>query len=292
MPQTETVHFYANQLPNEATEIIFQSNSTENRIGYLHESKSSEFDGGGTPLETKSESIHDDYQKGLDFLSQFNFVEARKYFEKSHSQGYLPAHVKLVMLQSWTLTRVAPFIIAKSKSKLSEATTWHEQQLKLNPKNDDFLLNLALCYHSQAKEPSKIWLCLESISHRNAFTLFLFGTCYENGIHRQQNYKKALEFHITACDLGLSCATNAVGNFYALGCGVTPDSFIATKYYRMGAELGHGWAQHNLALHYQYGRGIEQDYKLALEWVTKALESGCEGASRLLSSMYDVKQNL
>ena len=40
------------------------------------------------------------------------------------------------------------------------------------------------------------------------------------------------------------------------------------------AEQGHASAQYNLALKYDNGEGVLQDYKEAVKWYTKAAEQG------------------
>ena len=40
------------------------------------------------------------------------------------------------------------------------------------------------------------------------------------------------------------------------------------------AEQGDVDAQYNLGLYYQYGRGVEQNSKKAVEWYAKAAEQG------------------
>lgn len=52
------------------------------------------------------------------------------------------------------------------------------------------------------------------------------------------------------------------------------------------AEQGDVDAQFNLALYYQYGRGVEQNSKKAVEWFVKAAEQGADKAQFLLAECF------
>ena len=52
------------------------------------------------------------------------------------------------------------------------------------------------------------------------------------------------------------------------------------------AEQGNSWGQYNLALMYDQGQGVTQDYKQAVYWYTKAAEQGDAEAQYNLGLMY------
>ena len=58
------------------------------------------------------------------------------------------------------------------------------------------------------------------------------------------------------------------------------------------AEEGQPWAQYNLALMYDKGQGVIQDYKQAAKWWKKAAEQGHEGAQYNLAVMYSMGQGV
>ena len=58
------------------------------------------------------------------------------------------------------------------------------------------------------------------------------------------------------------------------------------------AEQGHAEAQHNLGVMYQHGRGVDVNYKKAIEWYEKAAEQGDADAQYNLGVMYDHGQGV
>ena len=56
--------------------------------------------------------------------------------------------------------------------------------------------------------------------------------------------------------------------------------------YRAAADKGEAWAQYNLALMYDDGRGVPADDATAVEWYTKAAEQGYADAQGNLALMY------
>jgi len=63
----------------------------------------------------------------------------------------------------------------------------------------------------------------------------------------------------------------------------TPD----IKYLREMAELGHAWAQHNLARRYANGLDVAQDNVQAVQWYKKAADQGLAEAQCSLGVMYE-----
>jgi len=58
------------------------------------------------------------------------------------------------------------------------------------------------------------------------------------------------------------------------------------KWYRLAAEQGKADAQHNLALMYDSGQGVPQDYQEAVRWYRLAAEQGKAKAQYILGLMY------
>ena len=48
----------------------------------------------------------------------------------------------------------------------------------------------------------------------------------------------------------------------------------SSAWYRKASAQGNGYAMHNLALFYLYGRGVKQDYAQALNWAEKSIAAG------------------
>lgn len=53
------------------------------------------------------------------------------------------------------------------------------------------------------------------------------------------------------------------------------------------ASGGNEEAQYNLGLHYMKGEGLQQDIKMAVEWLTKSADQGFEDAEYLLGTCYE-----
>ena len=74
----------------------------------------------------------------------------------------------------------------------------------------------------------------------------------------------------------LVCLASCINSF--------AESFEETK---PKAEQGFAYAQFNLALMYDKGEGVPQDYKEAVKWYTKAAEQGDADAQTNLGVMYE-----
>ena len=64
------------------------------------------------------------------------------------------------------------------------------------------------------------------------------------------------------------------------------DHALALKLWRPIAELGDEYAQYNLGLTYEHGRGVRQDYREAMKWYRLAADQGHELAQYNLGVMY------
>ena len=83
-----------------------------------------------------------------------------------------------------------------------------------------------------------------------------------------------------------------LGVMYNNGKGVIQDHKQAVKWYRKAAEQGYATAQFNLALMYDNGKGVIQDHKQAFKWYRKAAEQGYADAQYNLAHMYDNGQGV
>ncbi len=98
-----------------------------------------------------------------------------------------------------------------------------------------------------------------------------------------------------AAEHGNTKAQYNLGLHYANGRGVKQDYAIAVKWYTKAAEQGDVKAQCNLGWCYENGRGVKQDYATAVKWYTKAAEQGNARAQCNLGCCYEngrgVEQN-
>jgi uncharacterized protein len=73
-----------------------------------------------------------------------------------------------------------------------------------------------------------------------------------------------------AAELGDPKAQTAVGFMYETGRGLPQDYMLAVSWYRRAAEQGYPRAQHLLGLMYDKGQGVAEDYVAALKWLNLA----------------------
>jgi uncharacterized protein len=74
---------------------------------------------------------------------------------------------------------------------------------------------------------------------------------------------------------------------YEEGKGVEQDYVIAMSWYRKAADEGSAYAQNILGDMYREGTGVPQDYQTAVSWYRKAADGGDDRAQRLLGIMYE-----
>jgi TPR repeat protein len=73
-----------------------------------------------------------------------------------------------------------------------------------------------------------------------------------------------------AAELGDPKAQTAVGFMYETGRGLPQDYMLAVSWYRRAAEQGYARAQHLLGLMYDKGQGVAEDYIAAHKWLNLA----------------------
>jgi hypothetical protein len=89
-----------------------------------------------------------------------------------------------------------------------------------------------------------------------------------------------------AAERGEAWAQNNLGVMYENGKGVTRDDKEAVRWYTKAAEQGNAVAQNNLGVMYANGKGVTRDDKEAVRWYTKAAEQGNAMAQKNLGWMY------
>ena len=72
---------------------------------------------------------------------------------------------------------------------------------------------------------------------------------------------------------------------YNEGIGVTQDYEAAFKWYKLAAEQGDAWAQGSLASMYATGDGVIQDFILAHMWMSISASNGREGAALYIAKV-------
>jgi uncharacterized protein len=103
----------------------------------------------------------------------------------------------------------------------------------------------------------------------------VMGADFDKGLEAAQkgDFATALDEWKPLAEEGYSKAQYNIAIMYDNGQGVPQDYEQAFKWYAMSAEQGYVNAQLNLAGMYYRGEGVPQDYKLAYVWVTIALKT-------------------
>ena len=112
--------------------------------------------------------------------------------------------------------------------------------------------------------------------------------CYDKGQSDKVNFDNCL----AEAQQGNDIAQYNLALMYNDGRGVTQDYKQAVKLYRKAAEQGLASAQFNLGNMYNDGKGVTQDYKQAEKWYRKAAKQGLAHAQGNLGFMYGMGQGV
>ena len=93
-----------------------------------------------------------------------------------------------------------------------------------------------------------------------------------------QDHAEAVRWFRLAAEQGEAFAQHNLGFTYVNGRGVPQDDAEAVRWFRLAAEQGHARAQHSLGRMYADGRGVPQDYLSAHMWLNLASATGDESA--------------
>jgi len=96
---------------------------------------------------------------------------------------------------------------------------------------------------------------------------------------------EAVRWYRLAAEQGYAFAQFNLGVRYDNGKGVEPDDSEAVRWYRFSAEQGYAKAQYTLGERYKTGRGVEQNHSLAAHWFLKASDQGHSFAKKELKNM-------
>ena len=112
------------------------------------------------------------------------------------------------------------------------------------------------------------------------------GVMYCEGKLVQQNYTESARLLRSAGKHGVKAAYDYLDLMYNKKLIRPPDDEEWVRYSKSQAEKGEYWAMNNLGGAYRTGRGVKQDYGLAIQWFTKAVQGGNTSAMRSLGDMY------
>ncbi len=147
------------------------------------------------------------------------------------------------------------------------------------------LMNLAFCYHQglgvEADADQAFSFEQQAAAQHLTEAQFRVGRRYvhSGGTHIEEG----LHFYRLAADKNHRYAIYNLGHYYDT---VKNDYVKAIEYYRKAADLDVERAQHNLALCYRFGKGVEKNERKAFKLFKKAAEKGLNDALKSLANCY------
>lgn len=122
-----------------------------------------------------------------------------------------------------------------------------------------------------------------------AIAAFCLGCCFLGGWGVERREDRAVALYKIAVKRGYIKGLNEVGWIYDHGLGgVAQDSVSAFQCFKLLANRGYALAQYNTGRCFRDGRGVDTDWKEAVEWLMRASEQGYHNAQRSLGSMFQV----
>ncbi len=127
-----------------------------------------------------------------------------------------------------------------------------------------------------------LWLC----------ALFLSGSVYpatyQEAVkaYKEGKYESAAQIWGSLANLGDARSQRELAFMYQQGKGIQQDYKKAVFWYTKAAENGNQSAQFNLATMYRFGKGVIVDGEKAAQWYLAAASSGHEWAQLELGTLY------
>ena len=115
---------------------------------------------------------------------------------------------------------------------------------------------------------------------------------YGTGRHPLFSYNFTAEKYLKAAERGDAPAQFNLALMYDRGLGVPQDYAVALKWLRKAAEQGFIEAEFNLGNMYDNGLGVSSDNAQAVKWFRKAAEQGYASAQKNLGAKYGMGQGV
>ncbi|OHU81491.1 hypothetical protein BKN38_08965, partial [Helicobacter sp. CLO-3] len=113
--------------------------------------------------------------------------------------------------------------------------------------------------------------------------------------YKENNYGKAADFAIKACDRGVAAGCAISATAYIAGMGVEQDKMKAVEYSKKACDGGHARSCGYLASLYLEGEDVKQDYAKVRIYAQKACDSDVATGCSILATCYvaglGVKEN-
>jgi TPR repeat protein len=108
------------------------------------------------------------------------------------------------------------------------------------------------------------------IDHNDALCRLLIETSNAGNVKNSDKFREALGLLHKASDSHIPQAEHLLAVMYEYGLGVDENFHKAAEYYRRAAEKNYLESIYHLALMYTYGRGMPRDYYRALSLLEKS----------------------
>ena len=167
---------------------------------------------------------------------------------------------------------------------------------KLNPTGAEAQFNLAHQYHIgkgvERDYKKALYWYTKAAEQNNIYALQTLADAYKKGsLEVKVDYKKSFSIYLQLEKLSKhSCIYAEVvfnlGVMYEKGEGVDQDYKEAAKWFTKAADLGHMISKYNLGNLYENGFGVKQDFEKAFKLFELAAEQGYPEAQNALGIMY------
>ena len=157
------------------------------------------------------------------------------------------------------------------KADIPQAVTWFKQSAEAgNPKAQRDLATLYANGYGIEKDPTQAFLLYRASAEQGITVSQLkTGLMLLRGEGVARNPEEAKMW------LSKAAQSNDPTAQYTMGLLLSDsDPQASSDWYRKASAQGNGYAMHNLALFYLYGRGVKQDYAKALNWAEKSIAAG------------------
>lgn len=247
---------------------------------------------------TEGRGVAKDREKGADLLrlsaeAKFSYADFNlAVLKKQVEQDFLPDLIKAYSLgNSHAGIVLADYYLSENNDpehsdtdKMAQAKQIYEG---LAEKGDQYA-QLKLAYMLEkglgaAPDPAAAqrWYTA-SAEQGNAVAQYLLGQFYQLGVIGQPDYTLAKEWYKKSANQ-ISKASVALGFIYE----TVEDNYAdALKAYEQAAAKGDVLGEYNLALMYEYGKGVPVDYPKAKSLFIEAANKGVDEAMNQLGGMY------
>jgi TPR repeat protein len=212
---------------------------------------------------------------------QTDIPKAVEIFRRAAEKGYPDAQVKMGELYMNGTGVPANF---------EQAAAWYQRAAAQGSARAEF--SMGLLYSSNAFRPrdyvkAREWH-LKAASKNFPDALFVLGWYSLQGFVGKKDPAAAIRyFKLAAENSSQPKFVYSIAHMLSEGDQGAPiDPALAAQLYERAAEEGWAPAQHNLALLFFHGRGVQRDYEKGFDWETKAAGHGITYAKENLASYY------